>query len=158
MRDKTGTGSRGLSLRTLFVAGSIDELVGTVGEISSGSANAAKVATDPASRAEETNAEVATLGESSEEIGQVVEVITSIAKQSNVLALNATIEAARPGESGKGFAVVANEVKEPATLPSAATDQISGLVADLQSDTRESVLARMTLTIARNERKGQNHG
>ena len=62
--------------------------------------------------AEATQRPVAKLGASSQEIGDVVKVITSIAEQTNLLALNATIEAARAGEAGKGFAVVANEVKE----------------------------------------------
>ncbi len=107
---------------------------------------ASSVAMTAAEKTKATNATVAKLGESSEEIGQVIEVITSIAKQTNLLALNATIEAARAGESGKGFAVVANEVKELAKQTSAATDQIADKVLAIQNDTGESVTAIEDIT------------
>ncbi|MEM7337057.1 MAG: methyl-accepting chemotaxis protein [Actinomycetota bacterium] len=107
---------------------------------------ASSVAMTAAQKTKATNATVAKLGDSSEEIGQVIEVITSIAKQTNLLALNATIEAARAGESGKGFAVVANEVKELAKQTSAATDQIAAKVLAIQNDTGESVAAIEDIT------------
>src|ERR1022692_1756374 len=84
---------------------------------------------------------VAKLGESSQEIGNVIKVITSIAQQTNLLALNATIEAARAGEAGKGFAVVANEVKELAKQTAKATEEIGQKIEAIQSDTKGSVKA-----------------
>ena len=81
------------------------------------------------------------MGESSQEISNVVRVITSIAEQTNLLALNATIEAARAGESGKGFAVVANEVKELAKETAKATEEISQKIESIQVETQGAVNA-----------------
>ena len=85
--------------------------------------------------AEAANAQVAKLGDSSAEIGDVIKVITSIAEQTNLLALNATIEAARAGEAGKGFAVVADEVKELAQQTARATEDIGQQIEAIQADT-----------------------
>ncbi len=83
-------------------------------------------------RAAATNETVQKLGTSSQEIGDVIKVITSIAEQTNLLALNATIEAARAGEAGKGFAVVASEVKELAQETAKATEDIARRVEAIQ--------------------------
>ncbi|WP_414647603.1 methyl-accepting chemotaxis protein [Cellulomonas sp.] len=93
---------------------------------------ATTVATDGQRIAQDANRDVAGLGQSSAEIGQVVTVIQGIAAQTNLLALNATIEAARAGEAGRGFAVVAHEVKELANETAAATTQVGDKVRTIQ--------------------------
>ncbi|NMM62351.1 methyl-accepting chemotaxis protein [Clostridium sp. P21] len=84
---------------------------------------------------------VAKLGERSKEIGQILDTISDIAEQTNLLALNAAIEAARAGEQGRGFAVVAEEVKILAEQSQDATNQISVLIGEIQSDTDKAVKA-----------------
>lgn len=79
------------------------------------------------------------LGRRSEEIGKIVDVITSIADQTNLLSLNAAIEAARAGESGRGFSVVAEEVRKLAEGSGKAAEQIGELIKEVQSETAKAV-------------------
>ena len=88
---------------------------------------------------QETSKRIKRLGESSQEIGSIIELINDISEQTNILALNAAIQAASAGEAGRGFAVVADEVQRLAERASNATKRIEALVATIQSDTNEAV-------------------
>ena len=88
---------------------------------------------------QETSKRIKRLGESSQEIGSIVELINDISEQTNILALNAAIQAASAGEAGRGFAVVADEVQRLAERTSNATKRIEALVQTIQSDTNEAV-------------------
>jgi methyl-accepting chemotaxis protein len=123
------------------VATGTEEMSATIQGIAKNATESARVAGEAVKTAQNTNAAITKLGESSSQIGQVIKVINSIAGQTNLLALNATIEAARAGDAGKGFAVVANEVKELAKQTAKATEDISQRIATIQSDTKESVSA-----------------
>ena len=94
-----------------------------------------------ADQMERSSGVVASLGERSKEIGQIVDTISNIAEQTNLLALNAAIEAARAGEAGRGFAVVADEVRKLAEQSGTAAQNIAGLIGSIQQDTNEAVAA-----------------
>jgi twitching motility protein PilJ len=90
---------------------------------------------------QETSKRIKRLGESSQEIGNIVELINDIADQTNILALNASIQASMAGEAGRGFAVVADEVQRLAERSTNATKQIEVLVTTIQADTNEAVVS-----------------
>lgn len=90
---------------------------------------------------QDTSKRIKRLGESSQEIGDIVSLINDIADQTNILALNAAIQASMAGDAGRGFAVVADEVQRLAERSSAATKQIEALVKTIQTDTNEAVIS-----------------
>lgn len=95
---------------------------------------------------QETSKRIKRLGESSQEIGDIVSLINDISDQTNILALNAAIQASMAGEAGRGFAVVADEVQRLAERSGNATDQIEALVKAIQTDTNEAVISMESST------------
>jgi methyl-accepting chemotaxis protein len=121
------------------VASATEEMASSVNEISRQVQGSARIANEAVEQAQQTNDRVGELAKAAARIGDVVELINTIAGQTNLLALNATIEAARAGESGRGFAVVASEVKALAEQTAKATGEISQQISGIQAATQESV-------------------
>ena len=109
---------------------------------------------------QDTSKRIKRLGESSQEIGDIVSLINDIADQTNILALNAAIQASMAGDAGRGFAVVADEVQRLAERSSAATKQIEALVKTIQTDTNEAVISmeQTTTEVVRGARLAQDAG
>ena len=123
------------------VASATEEMASSVNEISRQVQASARMAVDAVGQARVTNDRVSELSKAATRIGDVVELINTIAGQTNLLALNATIEAARAGEAGRGFAVVASEVKALAEQTAKATGEIGQQISGIQAATQESVNA-----------------
>ena len=123
------------------VASATEELSSSVNEISRQVQESARMSGEAVDQARTTNDRVSELSKAASRIGDVVELINTIAGQTNLLALNATIEAARAGEAGRGFAVVASEVKALAEQTAKATGEIGQQIAGIQNATQESVSA-----------------
>jgi methyl-accepting chemotaxis protein len=121
------------------VASATEQMASSVNEISRQVQGSARIAGEAVEQAQKTNDRVAELAKAAARIGDVVELINTIAGQTNLLALNATIEAARAGEAGRGFAVVASEVKALAEQTAKATGEISQQISGIQAATQESV-------------------
>ena len=121
------------------VASATEEMASSVNEISRQVQESARMAVEAVAQARETNGRVSELSQAAARIGDVVELINTIAGQTNLLALNATIEAARAGEAGRGFAVVASEVKALAQQTAKATGEIGQQITGIQAATQQSV-------------------
>jgi methyl-accepting chemotaxis protein len=121
------------------VASATEEMASSVNEISRQVQESARMANEAVDQARKTNDRVGELSKAAARIGDVVELINTIAGQTNLLALNATIEAARAGEAGRGFAVVASEVKALAEQTAKATGEIGLQISGIQAATQESV-------------------
>lgn len=109
---------------------------------------------------QDTSKRIKRLGESSQEIGDIVSLINDIADQTNILALNAAIQASMAGDAGRGFAVVADEVQRLAERSATATKQIEALVKTIQNDTNEAVISmeQTTAEVVRGARLAQDAG
>jgi methyl-accepting chemotaxis protein len=121
------------------VASATEEMASSVNEISRQVQESARMAGEAVDQARKTNDRVSELSKAAARIGDVVELINTIAGQTNLLALNATIEAARAGEAGRGFAVVASEVKALAEQTAKATGEIGQQITGIQAATQDSV-------------------
>src|SRR5262249_27252409 len=123
------------------VASSTEEMASSITEISRQVQESARIAGEAVGQARATTGRVSELSKAATRIGDVVELINTIAGQTNLLALNATIEAARAGDAGRGFAVVASEVKALAEQTAKATGEIGQQITGIQAATHESVNA-----------------
>ncbi|WP_035833920.1 methyl-accepting chemotaxis protein, partial [Jonesia quinghaiensis] len=123
------------------VAAGAEQMSNAIREIAENASNAAGVATKAVGVSGKAAETITDLGNGAREIGAVVNLITSIAEQTNLLALNATIEAARAGEAGKGFAVVASEVKDLAQESARAAEDITRQIEKNQLQTQDAVTA-----------------
>ncbi len=128
------------------VASAAEELAASISDISHRVTDSAQASASASAEAERTNTTVQALVVAADRIGEVVQLINSIAAQTNLLALNATIEAARAGEAGKGFAVVANEVKTLAKQTATATEDITAQVSAVQEEAKNAVAAIKTIS------------
>jgi len=129
------------------VSSAVEEINATINEVSKNTVIAAQTSQKTAKQTSESESIIHKLNESSNQIGEIVNLIKDIAEQTNLLALNATIEAARAGEAGKGFAVVANEIKNLAKQTSDATQSITQQIKSIQQNTAETSESIKSITI-----------
>jgi methyl-accepting chemotaxis protein len=131
-------GAEQTNQQATMVASASEELAASVNEIAQQVTEASRIAASAVSEANKSEESVSLLISAAEKIGDVVELINSIASQTNLLALNATIEAARAGEAGRGFSVVASEVKALAAQTAKATEEIKVQVGGIQTSSQST--------------------
>jgi len=141
LATRVAAASEEASTNVQSVASATEELSSSVNEISRQVQESARMASEAVGQARNTTGRVSELSKAASRIGDVVELINTIAGQTNLLALNATIEAARAGEAGRGFAVVASEVKALAEQTAKATGEIGQQISGIQAATQDSVTA-----------------
>jgi methyl-accepting chemotaxis protein len=141
LTTEVAAASEEASTNVRSVASATEEMASSINEIGRQVQESARMATDAVDQARKTNDRVSELSKAAARIGDVVELINTIAGQTNLLALNATIEAARAGDAGRGFAVVASEVKALAEQTAKATGEIGQQITGIQAATEESVNA-----------------
>src|SRR5215218_7034049 len=127
------------------VASAAEELDASLAEVAAQTNASAQASERAVAEARGASGSMSTLSTATSQIGEVANLIRSIAAQTNLLALNATIEAARAGEAGKGFAVVANEVKDLAGQTAKATEEIARQIEAVQAASRETLVALGTV-------------
>jgi methyl-accepting chemotaxis protein len=151
LATSVASASEEASANVQSVSSASEEMTSSISEISRQVQESARVADVAVEQAQRTNARVGELTKAAGRIGDVVDLINTIAGQTNLLALNATIEAARAGEAGRGFAVVASEVKALAEQTAKATGEIGQHIGAIQTATQDSVGAIKEIgdTIAR---------
>ncbi|WP_234681781.1 methyl-accepting chemotaxis protein [Bradyrhizobium monzae] len=151
LATSVASASEEASANVQSVSSASEEMTSSISEISRQVQESARVADVAVEQAQRTNARVGELTKAAGRIGDVVDLINTIAGQTNLLALNATIEAARAGEAGRGFAVVASEVKALAEQTAKATGEIGQHIGAIQAATQDSVGAIREIgdTIAR---------
>ncbi len=137
--EEVGKTAKATGLEVEGVAAAMEEMTATVSEISTHTTSASHVAQEARDEAGRTQKIIEELADSSNKIGEVMNLIGNIAEQTNLLALNATIEAARAGEAGKGFAVVANEVKDLAKQTATSVTEIGEMVENVQNGSKEAL-------------------
>ncbi len=139
--DNVAEASHSATATVQTIAAASEELAASINEIGRQVEQSSRISQIATDEANQTNDIMRGLAECSARIGEVVDLIASIASQTNLLALNATIEAARAGEAGKGFAVVAGEVKHLANQTAKATGDISTQIGAVQAATQKAVAA-----------------